>query len=117
MGSQRPRTGPAWALRSTSRSWASQCSVHASGENALGLTVTLRLHAELARYAPAETRGAVTLRLPAGARVADALVRLNLPPRRRIIVGLNGQSAEHDTPLHDGDHLDLVTPMSGGAPY
>jgi sulfur carrier protein ThiS len=81
------------------------------------VTVTLRLHAELARYAPPETRGTVTLALPGGARVADALARLNLPPRRRIIVGLNGENAGHDAPLRDGDHLDLVTPMSGGAPY
>lgn len=62
----------------------------------------------------AEPRGLVTLDVPSGSTVADVLGRFELPPRRRIIVGLNGAAAAQETVLRDGDRLDLVTPMAGG---
>ena len=76
--------------------------------------VLVRLHAELARHAPQAERGTLALGLPAGATVQTLMERLDLPSRRRIIVGLNGQGTAPDAVLHDGDRLDLVTPMSGG---
>ena len=56
------------------------------------MQVEVHLHAELARLAP-DNRGVLTLDLPEGAHVADVLARLELDTRRRIIVGLNGQTA------------------------
>jgi len=78
------------------------------------IRVLVHLHAELARHAPAAERGTLPLELPVGATIQDLLQRLDLPRERRIIVGLNGQSAAAETVLRDGDRLDLVTPMSGG---
>jgi sulfur carrier protein ThiS len=78
------------------------------------IRVTVRLHAQLARFAPQAEHGVVALDLPPGSVVRDVLGRFALPTTRRIIVGLNGASAAEDTVLRGGDRLDLVTPMSGG---
>ena len=73
----------------------------------------MRFHAELARYAP-DSRGQVDESLPSGARVQDLLARYPPLAKRRIVVGVNGQLAAPDAELHDGDHIDLLTAMSGG---
>ena len=78
------------------------------------MQVEVHLHAELARLAP-DTRGILTLDLPEGAHVADVLEQLSLDAQRRIIVGLNGQSAALDHELVDGARIDLLTPMAGGS--
>jgi molybdopterin converting factor small subunit len=46
--------------------------------------------------------------------VADLLERYPPLSQRRIVIGLNGELANRDTELHDGDHIDLLTAMSGG---
>jgi sulfur carrier protein ThiS len=78
------------------------------------MQVEVHLHAELARLSP-DNRGILTLDLPEGAHVADVLVQLDLDTRRRIIVGLNGQTAGLDQELIDGARIDLLTPMAGGS--
>lgn len=79
------------------------------------LRVSVRLHAQLARYAPNPATGKAELTLPGGASVGSLLAHLSLPSTSRIIVGVNGTSADVATPLRDGDRIDLITPMAGGA--
>ena len=75
--------------------------------------VAVRFHAELARFAPG---GAALLdqALPSGARVQDLLARYPPLTQRRVVIGLNGELATPQAELHDGDHVDLLTAMSGG---
>jgi sulfur carrier protein ThiS len=86
----------------------------AAGVSTETIRVAVTLHAELERHAPEAVRGKLALELPAGSSVRDLLRHFGLPAKRRVIVGVNGQSAPEDTLLRDGDRLDLVTPMTGG---
>jgi sulfur carrier protein ThiS len=79
------------------------------------MRVEVYLHAELARLTP-DRRGVVTLDVPEGARIADLLERLSIPTDRRIIVGLNGETAHVQQELVEGARVDLLTPMAGGSP-
>jgi sulfur carrier protein ThiS len=78
------------------------------------MQVEVHLHAELARLSP-DTRGVLTLEVPEGARVADVLEQLALDTQRRVIVGLNGQTAGLDQELVEGARIDVLTPMAGGS--
>jgi molybdopterin converting factor small subunit len=79
----------------------------------LGIQVLVRFHAELARFAPDAGRQA-RLSLAAGATVGELVAAYPALGQRRIVVGLNGELASPETVLHDGDRVDLLTPMSGG---
>lgn len=76
--------------------------------------VEVHLHADLERYAPAGRRGVVTLDLPIGARVADVLREVALPPDRKLLIGVNGAAAQPEQVLEDGARIDLVPPIAGG---
>jgi molybdopterin converting factor small subunit len=78
------------------------------------IRVDVRFHAELARFAPHGSQQA-SAELPDCARVADLLARYPALEQRRIVIGVNGELATTETELHDGDAVDLLTPMSGGA--
>ena len=79
------------------------------------MRVEVHLHAELARLAP-EQRGVLTLDMPEGGRIADLLERLSVPKERRIIIALNGETAQLEQQLVEGARIDLLTPMAGGSP-
>ncbi|WP_058834714.1 RnfH family protein [Luteimonas abyssi] len=53
----------------------------------------------------------VTLTLAPGARVADALARCGLPMDGVDGVAVFGERVAPDTPLHDGDRLELLRPL------
>jgi len=60
--------------------------------------------------------GAVELELPDGAKVQDALDRLaavaeDVP----VVMAINREYAPADAPLHAGDELALIPPVSGGS--
>ena len=77
--------------------------------------VEVRLHAGLMRYAPDPSgKGVYVREFADDACVRDVLTSFGLPTERRIIVGLDGESASFDTPLRDGVRLDLVPPIAGG---
>ncbi len=78
------------------------------------IRVEVHLHAGLLRFAPEPQRGAYQREFPDGARVADVLASFALPADRRVIVGVDGQSASLDEPLRDGARIDLVPPIAGG---
>jgi len=77
------------------------------------IRVAVRFHAELARFAPHGSQRA-SAELPDGARAADLVARYPALAQRRIVIGVNGELATAETVLHDGDSVDLLTPMSGG---
>ena len=47
-------------------------------------------------------------------RIVDVLASFDLPPERRVIVGLNGEAAGLDDAVSEGARIDLVPPISGG---
>jgi molybdopterin synthase catalytic subunit len=60
--------------------------------------------------------GAVDLDLPEGARVSDALERLDhLAGGLSLVMAVNREYADADAPLAAGDELALIPPVSGGA--
>ena len=78
------------------------------------IAVRVTLFADLRRYLPRGQDGPQRYTLPAGATVADVLAAAGIPADDEITAGLNGDLAQRDTILHDGDNLVLFSPMEGG---
>jgi len=76
--------------------------------------VTVRLFAILRERAGTRE---LTLELPEGARVADALERLRdiSPPNLPLVMAVNREYAPEDQVLDAGDELALIPPVSGGS--
>jgi molybdopterin synthase catalytic subunit/molybdopterin converting factor small subunit len=75
--------------------------------------VSIRLFAGLRERAG---RDELELDLPDGARVADALDRVqHLAPGVSLVLAVNREYADRDVVLHAGDELAVVPPVSGGA--
>lgn len=79
------------------------------------LTLQCRLVGELRRFLPQGERGEGDVELAGPATIDDLLVHLELPERELLVVGVNGTKAPHTDPLHDGDEVTIVAPMTGGA--
>jgi molybdopterin converting factor small subunit len=78
--------------------------------------VRLRLFATLADYLPPDADGdGITLALPGGATVADALARLRIPVGEPYLIAVNGDNAGPDRLLAAGDEVTLFPPLSGGS--
>jgi molybdopterin synthase catalytic subunit len=78
------------------------------------MEVTVRLFAMLRERAGARE---VTLSLPDGARVSDALAALGdvAPPELPLVMAVNREYARDDRVLDPGDELALIPPVSGGS--
>jgi molybdopterin synthase catalytic subunit len=77
--------------------------------------VTVRLFAMLRERAGV---GSVTLELPEGARVRDALDSLSdLAEGIPLVMAVNREYATEEQVLGAGDELALIPPVSGGAPW
>ena len=77
------------------------------------MEVTVRLFAMLRERAGA---GSVTLKLPEGARVRDALESLSgIAEGIPLVMAVNREYASEDDVLDAGDELALIPPVSGGA--
>src|SRR2546423_15662396 len=76
------------------------------------MEVTVRLFAMLRERAGASE---VTLELPDGARVSDALAELrDIAEGLPLVMAVNREYAAEDQVLDAGDELALVPPVSGG---
>ena len=76
------------------------------------MEVTVRLFAMLRERAGAPE---VTLELPEGARVEDAVAELgHLAEGLPLVMAVNREYAAADRPLDPGDELALIPPVSGG---
>ena len=77
------------------------------------MEVTVRLFAMLRERAGARE---VTLELPDGARVRDAVAALGDVARGvPVVMAVNREYAPDDAPLDPGDELALIPPVSGGS--
>jgi molybdopterin converting factor subunit 1 len=77
------------------------------------VNVTVRLFAGLRERAGT---GQLNLELPEGARVSDALARMQELIRDvPVVMAVNQEYAEHDQSLDAGDELALIPPVSGGS--
>ena len=88
--------------------------IHADELDARQVSVRVSLFADLRRFLPLGHDGPLTFTLPAGATVADLLAAIGIPAESEVTPGLNGELAQRDTALHDGDDLVLFSPMEGG---
>lgn len=81
------------------------------------MQVTVRLFAVVREAAGISE---ISLQLPDGATVARAKAALAerhagiRPHIERLAFAVNREYAQLDTPLHDGDELALIPPVSGG---
>jgi MoaE-MoaD fusion protein len=76
------------------------------------MEVTVRLFAMLRERAGARE---VTLELPEGARVSDALAELgSIAEGLPLVMAVNREYAPEDHVLDEGDELALIPPVSGG---
>lgn len=75
------------------------------------MVVTVRYVFGLARAA--DGRDTLTLELPSGSTVFEALRRLELSALE-LHAAVNGESAGDGTVLHDGDEMILIPSIQGG---
>jgi molybdopterin synthase catalytic subunit len=77
------------------------------------MQVTVRLFAQLRERAGT---GELSIELPDGARVSDAIEELgSLAEGLPVVMAVNREYAEGDAPLAPGDELALIPPVSGGS--
>jgi sulfur carrier protein ThiS len=77
--------------------------------------ITVRLHTILRRETPQGIIDRVTLELPDGATVGQAVERIDMPSRpRTMLLVVNGKIVQGDHVLSQGDELRLVPGISGG---
>jgi MoaE-MoaD fusion protein len=77
------------------------------------MQVRVRLFAGLRERAGADE---VSIELPEDARVRDALARFaELTGGAPVVMAVNHEYADADAPLHSGDELALIPPVSGGS--
>ena len=77
------------------------------------MKLTIELQAYLMQYSP---NGSPTfeLEMPEGSKVFDLVKKLAVPEELASIVIVGGANAAYDHPLHEGDHVTLIPPLSGG---
>lgn len=82
--------------------------------NAAQITVSVRLFADLRRFLAKGEDGPLSYVLSAGATIQELLNLIGVRRDEEITAGLNGELAQSDTILHDGDEVVLFSPMEGG---
>jgi molybdopterin converting factor small subunit len=74
------------------------------------LKINVRAASQLADFVPPS--GGVDLR--EGSKVSDLLEGLRLDGELVMLVVVDGELADMDSPLHDGAAVELIPPVSGG---
>lgn len=79
------------------------------------MKVYVKLFALLRQHHPGPNRSVpLEVEAPAGARVADLITALHLPPQLVRNAFVNNQVADLHAPLADGDQVHLFPPIVGG---
>jgi molybdopterin converting factor small subunit len=79
------------------------------------MRVTIRLNASLRRYIPEGSEGSpFSFEVDDGATVAQVMKRLGVPDRQAQMVTVEGEQADADTVLEEGQELSLFPPLAGG---
>jgi transketolase len=79
------------------------------------IQVNVKLFASLRRFQPKDQPGPIVLRLPAGARVRDAVAALGIPEDRAGIIVCDDVRLDLASPLADGTEVSLFPPLAGGS--
>lgn len=77
------------------------------------MKLTIELQAYLRQYSP-DGNETFEFEMPEGARVWDLVQRLAVPEELASMVIVGGANADYQHALHDGDHVTLIPPLSGG---
>ena len=78
------------------------------------VTITVKLFAALKKYTPQGSRDGVSLSLPAGATVQDAVDMLNIPREQAGMLVVDDTYVEVGTVLENGLELSIFPPLAGG---
>jgi molybdopterin converting factor small subunit len=80
------------------------------------MKITVKLHGILRDYRPREVKSdQFELEVGEAAVVRQTAEHFGIPPQQVHAVFVNGEDAELDTPLHDGDFVRLFPPVVGGS--
>lgn len=80
------------------------------------MQVRVRLFATLRKYMPAGSSGdTLTVELPDGAAVRDAIATLGIPPEHARMIVSKDEQLEPTALLQDGQEINLFPPLAGGA--
>ena len=77
------------------------------------MKVTVELQTYLEQYSP-NGQSLFECTLPEGATVQTLVRQLNVPEELASVIVLNDRLAEFPDPLHEGDRVTLIPPLSGG---
>jgi molybdopterin converting factor small subunit len=77
------------------------------------MRISVKLHGTLRKFLPAGANDAV-LDLPDGARVADIIAVLAIPPDHAKMIISGDHQIEPTSLLHEGQEVDLFPPLAGG---
>lgn len=79
------------------------------------MRVTIRLNASLRRYIPSDAGGSpFPFEVEDGATVALVMSRLGIPDKQAQMVTVDGEQADVDAVLAEGQDLSLFPPLAGG---
>lgn len=79
------------------------------------MRVEVALFGQYTRLLPPDSKnGTVGLEVDRSATVGQVLDRLEIPPEGRSYVTVNGQRAEQDVVLAEGDEIRVIVPLGGG---
>lgn len=81
------------------------------------MVITVHLHTILQRQTPEGPVNRVQVELPAGSRLEDLLATMQIPlPAGAIILVQNGIVVGEEAEISEGDVINLMPAISGGAP-
>jgi molybdopterin converting factor small subunit len=89
--------------------------MHAKRDDEGTIDVRVRLFADLRRFLPRGYDGPLSYTLHSGATVDELLAAVGIAKDAEVTAGLNGDLAQRQTVLSNGDELVLFSPMEGGA--
>jgi len=78
------------------------------------ITITVKLFAMLKKYVAEGNSGGISLSLPSGATVQDAVDALKIPREQANMLVVGGTYVEVKTVLEDGLELSIFPPLAGG---
>ena len=79
------------------------------------MTVRVKLFASLRKYLPkGQATDTLTLELPDGAAVRDAIAALGIPAEHARMVVSQNEQLDVTAPLQDGQEINLFPPLAGG---
>ena len=78
------------------------------------IRISVKLFATLKKYLPAAAQASVSLTLPAGSVVQDAVEALHIPREQAGLLVVGDVYVEPHAPLSDGQELSIFPPLAGG---